>query len=63
MEAGNDQTVRHLWKAKERGCIAAQVDTLSFQAPDFYKKLGFEVAGNVAGISNSPERYFLLKKF
>ena len=36
-------------EAKERGCIAAQVDTLSMQAPDFYKKLGFEVKGKISG--------------
>jgi len=50
-------------EAKKRGCVAAQVDTLSYQAPDFYKKLGFEVVGTVTGISESPDRYFLLKKY
>ena len=50
-------------EARARGCLAAQVDTLSFQAPVFYGKLGFEVIGKVSGISESPERYFLLKKY
>lgn len=50
-------------EAKLRGCLAAQVDTLSFQAPDFYQKLGFEVVGKVDGISDSPERYFLVKRY
>ncbi len=50
-------------EAKKRGCIAAQVDTLSFQAPDFYKRLGFKIVGKVCGIKNSPDRYFLLKEF
>ncbi len=50
-------------KAKLRGCLAAQVDTLSFQAPDFYQKLGFEVVGKVDGVPDSPERYFLLKRY
>lgn len=50
-------------EAKKRGCVAAQVDTLSFQGPVFYQKLGFEVVGKVTGFSESPERYFLLKKY
>ena len=50
-------------EAKLRGCLAAQVDTLSFQAPDFYQKLGFEVVGKIDGIPDSPERYFLVKRY
>ncbi|SHH23799.1 GNAT family N-acetyltransferase [Ferrimonas marina] len=50
-------------EAKARGCVAAQVDTLGFQAPDFYQKLGFEVVGKVTGIPNSPERVFLVKRY
>nr|WP_283103774.1 GNAT family N-acetyltransferase [Shewanella gelidii] len=50
-------------EAKSRGCVAAQVDTLSFQAPSFYQKLGFEVIGTVTDILNSPDRFFLVKKY
>lgn len=50
-------------EAKARGCLAAQVDTLSFQAPGFYQKLGFEVAGKVDGIPDSPARFFLVKRY
>jgi GNAT superfamily N-acetyltransferase len=50
-------------EARARGCLAAQVDTLSFQAPVFYGKLGFEVIGKMSAIPESPERYFLLKKY
>ncbi|MDR8525121.1 MULTISPECIES: GNAT family N-acetyltransferase [Shewanella] len=50
-------------EAKNRGCTMAQVDTLSFQAPQFYQKLGFEIIGTVPGTDKSPERYFLLKKY
>lgn len=50
-------------EAKARGCIAAQVDTLSFQAPKFYEKMGFQIAGKVTGVANSPDRYFLLKHY
>ncbi|WP_220759081.1 MULTISPECIES: GNAT family N-acetyltransferase [unclassified Shewanella] len=50
-------------EAKSRGCTMAQVDTLSFQAPVFYQKLGFEIIGTVPSTAKSPERYFLLKRF
>ena len=50
-------------EAIERGCLASQVDTLSFQAPDFYQKLGYHVVGAITGINESPDRYFLLKKY
>ena len=50
-------------EAQKRGCIAAQVDTLSFQAPKFYEKMGFKIDGKVSGVKNSPDRYFLLKHY
>ncbi|EQB2603886.1 GNAT family N-acetyltransferase [Aeromonas salmonicida] len=50
-------------EAKARGCIAAQVDTLSFQAPKFYEKMGFQIVGKVTDVKNSPDRYFLLKHY
>ncbi len=60
---GRDLMARAESEARERGCLAAQVDTLSFQAPGFYQKLGFEVAGKIDGIPNSPDRYFLVKRY
>jgi len=50
-------------EAKKRGCLVAQLDTLSYQAPDFYQKLGFDIVGTVPGFTGSPERYFLLKNY
>lgn len=49
--------------ALARGCVAAQVDTLSFQAPDFYRKLGFEVVGAIENFPEGHVRYFLLKRY
>ncbi|WP_196138694.1 GNAT family N-acetyltransferase [Aliikangiella sp. G2MR2-5] len=50
-------------EARNRGCIAAQVDTLSFQAPGFYQKCGFDVVGEVPEIKGTPGRFFLLKQY
>ncbi|PQJ66876.1 GNAT family N-acetyltransferase [Photobacterium angustum] len=50
-------------EAKMRGCIAAQVDTLSIQAPNFYQKMGFEIKGKIPGFTESHDRYFLMKKY
>jgi GNAT superfamily N-acetyltransferase len=60
---GRNLMLRAEKEAKARGCLAAQVDTLSFQAPEFYQKLGFEIVGTVASIPNSPERFFLVKRY
>jgi ribosomal protein S18 acetylase RimI-like enzyme len=49
--------------ARTRGCVAAQVDTLSFQAPDFYRKLGFEVIGTVAGFPPGHDRHFMFRRY
>ena len=43
------------------GCRSAHLDTFSFQAPDFYKKLGYRVFG---AIDYPPDhrRFFLQKR-
>ena len=33
--------------ARERGCTASRVETWSFQAPEFYKKQGYRIVGEV----------------
>ncbi|RYV02264.1 N-acetyltransferase [Shewanella sp. OPT22] len=50
-------------EAKKRGCITAQVDTLSIQAPAFYQKLGFEIVGKIPGVTEDHDRYFLMKAY
>ncbi len=48
-------------QAIKRGCLIAQLDTLDFQAPGFYQKLGFIIIGTVPKFPGSPERYFMMK--
>jgi ribosomal protein S18 acetylase RimI-like enzyme len=49
-------------RARERGCHAVFLETFSFQAPDFYKKLGYEVFGEAADWPLHHTHYFLSKR-
>jgi GNAT superfamily N-acetyltransferase len=56
----------HLMLAAEReaiarGCHVAMLATHSFQAPDFYKKLGYEEIGVLDGYPIQHKKYFLKK--
>jgi GNAT superfamily N-acetyltransferase len=51
-------------QAREKGCQGIWLDTFSFQAPDFYRRLGFSLFGElkdypVAGYN----RFFMQKRF
>lgn len=46
--------------ARRRGCHSAWVDTFSFQAPGFYRKLGYEEFGRLA-LPPVGERLFFRK--
>ena len=48
-------------EAIRRGCKNAQVDTYSFQALDFYKKLGYSEFGSIDGVSGKHVRHYLRK--
>ncbi|HLY21380.1 MAG TPA: GNAT family N-acetyltransferase [bacterium] len=48
-------------EASARGCHVAMLATHSFQAPDFYKKLGYEEIGVLAGYPIRHKKYFLKK--
>nr|WP_283104521.1 GNAT family N-acetyltransferase [Shewanella olleyana] len=50
-------------EARKRGCLAAQVDTLAFQASDFYQKNGFTIIGTAPGFPGCPEQNFLFKHY
>lgn len=46
--------------ARDKRCDFMKLDTLSFQALDFYKKQGFEVYGTIAN-AGGHEHYYLKK--
>ena len=50
-------------EAKGRNCHAAYVDTFSFLALDFYRKLGYTVFGSLEDFPKGHTRYFLKKVF
>ena len=47
--------------ARDRGCHSAWVDTFSFQAPGFYRKLGYEEFGRL-DYPPDHQRHFLKKR-
>lgn len=48
--------------AKERGCQYAFLDTFSFQAPQFYKKHGYEQVFALEEYPLTGKRYYFTKK-
>jgi ribosomal protein S18 acetylase RimI-like enzyme len=48
--------------AKEKGCYLIILDTFSFQAPEFYKKQGYEVIGTVEDFPKGSKQYYLEKR-
>jgi ribosomal protein S18 acetylase RimI-like enzyme len=46
-----------------RGCKLAQVDTFSFQAPGFYKKMGYQIFGELEHFpTEEHSRHYLFKR-
>ena len=50
-------------EAIRRGCHHAHVDTMSWQAPMFYQKHGYEVIGVLPDIPRGNQKYLLMKAF
>lgn len=48
-------------EARNRGATKAYLDTFSFQAPDFYKKHGYQVFGELEDFPTGHHRLFLTK--
>lgn len=49
-------------EAKKRGCHSAWIDTFSFQARQFYEKIGYQVFGELPNFPGEHVRYFLKKE-
>ncbi len=47
--------------AVERGCRHAHLETFSFQAPEFYRRLGYEVFGRLEDYPQGHVHYYLKK--
>lgn len=50
-------------EAIRRGCHHVHVDTMSWQAPEFYRKHGYEVIGILPDIPDGNQKYLLIKSF
>jgi GNAT superfamily N-acetyltransferase len=48
--------------AKKEACTFVHLDTFSFQAPDFYKKNGYEIYGVLDSYSDGIKRFYLKKE-
>ena len=49
--------------ARDKKCTGVWVNTYSFQAPEFYTKLGFQEFGRLPNNPRGQDRVFLSKKF
>jgi GNAT superfamily N-acetyltransferase len=49
-------------EARRRGCTRAVLSTLHFQAPDFYRKQGWEVAARIECEPPGHTRFYMTKK-
>lgn len=49
-------------EARKRGARDAYLDSFSFQAPEFYKRHGYQVFGELQDFPTGHTRYYLTKK-
>lgn len=50
-------------KARKRGCHSVHVDTMSWQAPEFYKKHGYKIISELNDIPAGYKKHHLIKRF
>lgn len=50
-------------KARKRGCHSVHVDTMSWQAPEFYKTHGYKIISELNDIPAVYKKYHLIKRF
>ena len=58
---GSKLLVKAEKEAVRRGCHHVHLDTMSWQAPEFYKKHGYEVIGVLPDIPSGNQKYLLMK--
>ena len=49
-------------EAARRGCTLVHLDTYDFQAPEFYRRHGYEEFHRIAGFPRGIERFYLSKR-
>jgi len=49
-------------EAARRGCLEVQLDTHNYQAPEFYRRQGYEVVGELPGWPGGSTRIFFRKR-
>jgi len=49
-------------EGRRRGCTRALLTTLSFQAPGFYKRQGWEVLAELESVPPAPSRFLMTKR-
>ena len=50
-------------EAQRAGCKGVYLDTFTFQAPEFYARLGYQEFGRIAGFPGGFDRIWLMKRF
>lgn len=50
-------------EARQRGCIGVHLDSYTFQAPEFYKRQGYEEFGRIDDYPVGHSRVWLKKRF
>ena len=48
-------------EARSRGCHHVHLDTMSWQAPAFYQKHGYELLGVLPDMPNGNQKYLMIK--
>jgi ribosomal protein S18 acetylase RimI-like enzyme len=49
-------------EARARGCTLIYLETFTFQAPNFYARLGYEVAATLAGFPDGITKFLMTKR-
>lgn len=59
---GRELMVRFEARARQRGCRTFYLETFSFQAPGFYRSLGYGVHSQIDGFSEGIAKYLMIKR-